>query len=166
MVVLEKTFESPLDCKEIKPVSPKGNQLWIFIERTNAKAEAPVLWPPDAKSQLIAKDPDTGKDWRQEEKWTIEDETFGWHHWLNVHEFKQAPGDGEGQGSLACYSHGVAQSQTWLRDWTTKTGCSNLMSFWVIFLVEGVTIVLCVWGKISIADPWTTSGLAAQTLMQ
>ena len=100
-VVLEKTLESPLDCKEIKPVNPKGNQPWIFIGRTDAEAAAPILWPLDAKSQLIGKDPDVGKDWRQEEK---ENEMVGWHHWLNGHEFDQAPGDGEGQRGLACCS--------------------------------------------------------------
>ena len=82
-VVLEKTLESPLDCKEIKPVNPKGNQSWIFIGRTDAEAEAPVLWPPDAKNWLIGKDPGAGKDWRQEEKGTTEDEMVGWHHQLN-----------------------------------------------------------------------------------
>ena len=97
-MVLEKTFESPLDCKEIKSVNIKGNQPWIFIGRTDA--EAPLLWPPDMKSQLIGKDPDAGKDWRQEEKGTIEDEMVGWHHWLNGHEFKQTVGNGERQGSL------------------------------------------------------------------
>ena len=100
-VVLEKTLESPLDGKEIKPVNPKGNQPWIFIGRTDAEAEAPILWPLDVKSQLIGKDPDAGKDWRQEVK---EDEMVGWHHWLNRHEFEQAPGDGEGQRGLACCS--------------------------------------------------------------
>ena len=100
-VVPEKTLESPLDCKEIKPVNPKGNQPWIFIGRTDAEAAAPILWPLDAKSQLIGKDPDVGKDWRQEEK---ENEMVGWHHWLNGHEFDQAPGDGEGQRGLACCS--------------------------------------------------------------
>ena len=102
--LLEKTLESPLDCKEIKPVNPKGNQSWIFIGRTDAKAEAPILCPPDVKSWLIGKDPDAGKDWRREEKGTTEDEIVGWHHWLNGHEFEQAPGDDEEQGSLACYS--------------------------------------------------------------
>ena len=87
-VVLEKSLESPLDCKEIKPVSPKGNQSWIFIGRTDAEAETPVLWPPDAKSWLIWKDPDAGKDWRQEEKGTTEDEIVGWHHRLDGHEFE------------------------------------------------------------------------------
>ena len=102
-VVLEKTLESPLDCK-IKPVNLKGNQRWIFIERTDAEAEAPILWPPDVISWLIAKDPDAGKDWGQEEKGTTEDEMDGWHHCLNGHEFEQALGDGVGQGSLMCCS--------------------------------------------------------------
>ena len=101
---MQKTFESPLDSKEIKTVHPKGNQPWTFIGRTNAEAEAPVLWPPDVKSWLNRKDPDAGKDWRQEEKGTTEDEMVGWHHRLNGHEFEQTPGDGEGQGTLACCS--------------------------------------------------------------
>ena len=101
-VVLEKTLESPLDCKEIKPVNPKGNQPWIFIGRTDAEAEAPILWPPDVKSWLIWKDPDAGKDWGQEEKGVTEDEMAGWHHRLNEHEFEQTQGDSEGQRSLAC----------------------------------------------------------------
>ena len=88
-VVLEKTLQSPLDIKEIKPVNPKENQPWIFIGRTDAEAEAPIIWPPDAKGQLIGKDPDAGKDWRQEEKGTTEDEMVGWHHRLNEHEFEQ-----------------------------------------------------------------------------
>ena len=103
-VVLEKTFESLLDCKEVQPVNPKGNQSWISIGRTDAKAEVPILWPPDAKSRLIGKDPDLGKDWRQEEKGMIENEMVGWHHQLNGHEFEQALGVGDGQGSLACCS--------------------------------------------------------------
>ena len=96
-VVLEKTLESSLGCREIKPVNPKGNQPWLFIGRIDAEAEAPILWPPEAKSQLIGKDPDAGKDWGQEEKGVTEDEMVGWHHWLNGHEFEQAPGDSEGQ---------------------------------------------------------------------
>ena len=103
-VVLEKTLESPLDCKEIKPVNPKGNQPWIFIGRTDAEAEAPVLWPPDVKSQLTGKDPDAGKDWRQQEKGETEAEMIGWHQQLNGHESEQTPGDSEGQESLACFS--------------------------------------------------------------
>ena len=103
-VVLEKTLESTLDCKEINPVHPKGNQSWIFIGRTDAEAEVPILWPTDAKSWLIRNDPDARKDWRQEGKGTADDEMVGWHHWLNGPEFEQAQGDGEGQGSLACCS--------------------------------------------------------------
>ena len=87
-VVLEKTLESPLDCKEIQPVHPKGNQSWIFIGRTDAEAETPILWPPDAKNRLIGKDPDAGKDLRWEEKGMAEDDMVGWHHRLNGHEFE------------------------------------------------------------------------------
>ena len=87
-VVLETTLESPLDCKEIQPVHPKGNQSWIFIGRTDAEAETPILWPPDVKNLLIGKDPDAGNDWRQEQKGTTEDEIVGWHHRLNEHEFE------------------------------------------------------------------------------
>ena len=101
--VLEKTLESPLDCKEIKPVNPKGNQSWIFIGKTDAEAEAPILWPPDVKSRLIGKDPDAGKDWKREKR-AAEDMTVGWHHWLNGHEFKQTPRGSEGQRSLACWN--------------------------------------------------------------
>ena len=103
-VVLEKTLENPLDCKEIQPVHPKGDQSWIFIRKTDAKAETPILWPPDAKNWLIWKDPDAGRDWRQEEKGTTEDEMVGWHHWLNGHKFEQTLGGGGGQGGLACCS--------------------------------------------------------------
>jgi len=102
--VLEKTLESPLDCKEIQPVHPKVSQSWIFIGRADVEAETPILWPPDAKSWLIGKDPDAGKDWRREEKGTTEDEMVGWHHQLNGHEFEQTPGVGDGQGGLECCS--------------------------------------------------------------
>ena len=124
-VVLEKTLESPLDCKEIKPINPKGNQPWIFIGRTDT--EAPILWPPDAKSQLIGKDADAGKDRRQGEKGTTEAEMVEWHHRLDGHEFEQAPGDGEGQGSLACCSPWSCEvSKTTERlngnDWLPKVG--------------------------------------------
>ena len=102
-VVLEKTLESPLDCKEIHPVHPKGDWSLVFTGRTDVEAETPVLWPPDAKSWLIWKDPDAGKDWRQEEKGTTEDEMVGWHHWLNGHGFGWTPGVADGQGGLACY---------------------------------------------------------------
>ena len=103
-VVLEKILESPLDCKEIKPVNPKGNQSWMFIGRTDAKAETLILWPPDVKNWLIWKDPDAGKDWRWEEKGTTKVEMVRWHHRLNGHEFEQALGVGDGQGSLVCCS--------------------------------------------------------------
>ena len=103
-VVLEKALESPSDCKEIQPVHPKGKQSWIFIGKTDAKAETPILWPPDGKNWLTGKDPDAGKDWRQKDKGTTEDEIVGWHHWLDGHEFEQALGVGDGQGSLACCS--------------------------------------------------------------
>ena len=119
--VLEKTLESPSNSKEIKPANPKGNQSWTFIGRTDA--EAPILWPPDVKSQLIGKDPDAGKDWGQKEKEVTEDEMVGWHHWLNGHEFGQTPGDGDGQGSLSCcHSWGHKESDTteWL-NWSELT---------------------------------------------
>ena len=103
-VVLEKTLESPLDSKEIKPINPKGNQFWIFTERTDAEVETPMLWPPEVKNWLIRKDPGAGKDWGQEEKGAAEDEMVGWHYWLSKHEFAQTPGDSEGQGSLTCCS--------------------------------------------------------------
>ena len=119
-VVLEKTLESPLDCKEIQPVHLKGNQSWIFIGRIDAEGETPILWPPDAKSWLIGKDPDAGKDWGQEKKGMTEDEMVGWHHRLGGHEFEQALGVGDGQGGLACCgSRGCKESDMieWL-DWT------------------------------------------------
>ena len=103
-VVLEKTLVSPLDCKEIQPVHSEGDQPWDFFESNDAKAETPVLWPPHAKSWLIGKDSDAGKDWKQEEKGTIEDEMVGWHHRYNEHGFGWTLGVGDGQGGLACYS--------------------------------------------------------------
>ena len=101
-MVLEKSLESPLDCKEIQPVPPKGDQSWVFIGRTDAEAETPILWPPDVKSLLTGKDPDAGKDQRQEEKGTTEDEMVGWYHRLDGHGFGWTPGVGDGQGGLAC----------------------------------------------------------------
>ena len=114
-VVLEKTLESPLDCKEIKPVNCEGTQSWILIGRTDA--EAPIIWPPDVKNWLTGKDPDAGKNWRQEEKGTTEDEMVGWHHWFDGHEFEQALEDGEGQGGLLCCSPWGCRVG---HDWTTK----------------------------------------------
>ena len=101
-VVLEKTLESSLDCKEVQSVHPKGNQSWIFIGRTDAQAETPTLLPTDAKNWLIGKDPDAGKDWRQKEKGMTEDEKVGWHHWCDGHDFDKVSEVGDGQGSLAC----------------------------------------------------------------
>ena len=101
-MVLEKTLDSSLDCKEIKPISSKGNQSWMFIGRTDTEAETPTLWPPDAKNWLLGKDPDAGKDWRQEEKGMTEDEMAGWHHRFDGYEFGWTPGVGDGQGGLAC----------------------------------------------------------------
>ena len=103
-VVLEKMLESPLDCKEIQPINAKGNPSWIFIGRTDAEAETPVLWSPDAKNWLIGKDPDAGKDWSWEEKGMTKDEMVGFYHWLDGHEFEQALGVGDGQEGLVCCS--------------------------------------------------------------
>ena len=122
-VVLEKTLESPLDCKEIKPVNPKGNQPWIFIGRT--EAETPILWPPDVKNWLIEY-PDAGKDWRREVKGMTEDEMVGRHHWHNGQEFEQTLGAGEGQGSLACWS--PWGSQRVRHDWATQQQLHRLTS--------------------------------------
>ena len=116
-VVLEKMLESPLDSKEIKPVNPKGNQSCIFTGRTDAKAETPVLWPPDTKNWLFGKDPDAGKYWGQG-KWVTEDERFGLYHRLNGHEFEQTPRDSEGQGSWYAAVQGVSKSWAWLSEWT------------------------------------------------
>ena len=105
-------------CRFIKPVNPKGNQSWIFVERADAEAETPILWPPDAKNWLIGKDPDTGKDWRQEEKGTTADKKVGWHYLVDAHEFEQALGVGDGQEPWHAAVRGVAKSQTQLSDWT------------------------------------------------
>ena len=113
-VVFEKTLESPLDCREIQPVHPKGNQSWVFIGRTDVEAETQIFWPPDVKSWFIWKDPDARRDWGQEEKGMTEDEMVGWHHRLNGHEFGWTPGVGDRQGGLVCCGYGVAKSWTWL----------------------------------------------------
>ena len=112
-MVLEETLESPLDCKEIQPVHPKGDQSWGFIGRTDAEAETPILWPPHANSSLIGKDSDAERDWGQEEKGTTEDEMVGWHHRLDGHGFGWTPEVGDGQGGLACCdSRGCKKSDT------------------------------------------------------
>ena len=127
--MLEKTLESPLDCK-IQPVHPKGDQSWVFIGRTDAEAETPILWPPHVKSWHIGKDPDAGRDWGQEEKGTTEDEMAGWHHRLNGHEFEWIPGDGNGQRGLACcdsWGHKESDMTEWL-NWTELNPFPNLPS--------------------------------------
>ena len=125
-VVLEKTLESPLDCKEIQPVHPEGDQPWDFFGRNNAKAENPVLWPPYVKSWLIGKDSDAGRDWGQVEKGTTEDEMTEWHHWLDGRESQWTPGVGDGQGGLAC-------CDSWGRrvghDWTTELNWTECVCF-------------------------------------
>ena len=110
-----------MDSKEIKPVNPKGNQSWIFIGSTDAETETPILWPPDVKNWLIGKNPDAGRDWRQEDKGTTEAEMVGWHHRLDGHEFEHAPGEGEGQGAWYAAVYGVTESWTGLGDWAAIT---------------------------------------------
>ena len=148
-MVLEKTLESPLDCK-IKPVNPKGNQSWIFIGRIDAEADTPILWPPDSKKWLTGKDPDAGKDWGQEEKGTTEYEVVGWHHLLDGHEFEQAPGACNGQGSLVCCSpwgHKESETAKWL-NWTELNiyviHCLFIWLPWVLVVAPGI-FGLC-WG--------------------
>ena len=133
-VVLEKTLEGPLDCKEIQPVHPKGDQSWVFIGKTDDEAETLVLWPPHVKSWLIGEDPDAGKDWGQEEKGTTEHEMAWWHHRLDAHEIGWTPGVGDGQGGLACCdSRGRKESDTNEQlnltelNWSSVEGCLGLM---------------------------------------
>ena len=145
-VVLEKTLESPLDCKEIQPVNPKGNQSWIFFGRTGAEAEASILWPPEPKNWLSGKDPDAGKDWRQEEKGMAEDEMVGWHHRLNGHESEQALGVGDREAWRASV-HGVAKSQTQLSNWTDKVD-------WYSWCIVCFVLLVIVSTQSFISDTW------------
>ena len=131
--VLEKTLESPLACKEIQPVHSDGDQPWVFFGRNDAKAKTPILWPPHAKSWLIGKDSDAGRDWSREEKRTTEDEMAGWHHWLNGHESEWTLGVGDGQGGLACcdlwglrVKHDWATELNWKRVYTVLGGSQIL----------------------------------------
>ena len=140
---VEKTLESPLDYKEIKPVNAKGNQSWIFIGRIDVEAGTPILWPPDVKNWFIWKDPDAGKDWRQEEKGTTEDEMVGWHHRLDGHEFEQAPGVGDGHALV----HGVTESWTWLSDWTGLNWKLKFIIHLWIFLPVPEQRGAMVWGQ-------------------
>ena len=121
-VVLEKTLESPLDCKESQTVHPKGDQSWVFIGRTDVEAETPIFWPPHVKGWLIGKDSDAGRDWGQEEKGMTEDEMVGWHHWLNGHEFGWTPRVGDGQGGLACCSS-WGRKESDMTEWLNWTEC-------------------------------------------
>ena len=157
-MVLEKTLESPLDCKEIQPVHPKGNQSWIFNGRT--EAEALILWPPDVKSWLIWKDPDAGKDWRQEEKGMTEDEMVGWHHWLSVHEFEQTLGVRDGQGGLASWSpRGRKESD--MTEWLNWTGTPNSL----LPGARGLAFGSSSWLKAEhLSEPAKHHGLGEQTL--
>ena len=133
-VVLEKTLESPLNCKEIQPVHPKGDQSWVVIGRTDAEAETPILWPPHEKSWLIGKDPDAGKDWRQEEKGTTEDEMVGWHHWLYGQEFGWTPGVGDRQGGLVCCGSWGCQASDMTEQLNWRLSQLQISSFF--FLTE------------------------------
>ena len=137
--------ESPLDCKEIKPVIPKGNQSWIFIGKTYAEVETPILWPPDARNWLYGKDPDAGKDWEQEEKGTTEDEMVGWHHQLYGYEFEQAPGVGDQQGSLECCcpwggkESDMIERLNWtekMLEWITALSFSSVLFLWKILKLK------------------------------
>ena len=146
-MVWEKTLESPLDCKESQRVHPKGNQSWIFIGRTDAKAEAPIFWPPDVKNWLIKKDCVAGKDWRQEEKRMTGDEMFGWHHQLNGHEFEQGLGFGDGQGSLACCSPWGCRAR---HDWETELketipATSILMNIFTEYWLTATYLIMKYW---------------------
>ena len=141
-VLLQKTLESPLDCMEIQPVHPKGDQSWVFIGRTDVEAETPILWPPDAKNWLIWKDSDAGKDWGQEEKGTTEDEMVGWHYRVNGHGFGWTPGVGDGQRGLACWgSWGCKESDTterlnWLTEWLTDCNDKKMSPVNEEFMVQ------------------------------
>ena len=128
-------FKSPLDCKEIQPVHPKGDQSWVFIGKTDVEAETPILWPPDVKSWLLWKDPDTGKDWGQEEKGTTEDEMVGWHHWLNGHGFGWTPEVGDVQGGLACCSS-CGHKESDMTEQLNWTELSSYILFNDFFLFE------------------------------
>ena len=139
-VVLEKTLESPLDCKKIQSVHSKGDQPWVFFGRTDANAETPILWTPHAKSWLIGKDPDARRDWGQEEKGTTEDEMAGWHHWLDGREFEWTLGDGDGQGGLVCYSSwGRKDSDTTEQlNWTDTKGNKCLPRTFLYLMLCGI----------------------------
>ena len=141
-LVLEKTLKSPLDCKQIKPVYPKGNQLWIFIRRIDSEAEAPILWLPDAKSWLTGKNPGAGEDWGQEEKGVTENELVGWHHRFHGHEFEQTPGDSEGQGSLACCSPWGGKDSD-MTEWLNNNHQLTRRGQWAVSIIRDLPRFLC-----------------------
>ena len=138
-MVLGKTLENRLDCKEILLVNPKGNQSWMFIGSTDAEAETPILWPPDGKSWLMWKDHDAGKDWRQEKKGMTDDEMVGWHHWLNGQEFEKLQEIVKDREAWQAVVHGVAKSQTRLSDWTT-----TFFNWKYVYLTHTRTVVLII----------------------
>ena len=144
-VVLEKTLESPLDCKKIQPVHPKGDQSWVFIGRTDVEAETPILWPPHAKSWLIGKDFDAGRDWGQKKKGTAEDEMAGWHHWLDGHESEWTLGVGDGQRGLACcnsWGHkelDTTERLNWTEEMVMDGEAYRVGHDWVTELIEQYT---------------------------
>ena len=145
IVVLDKTLESPLESREMQPVHPKGGQSWVFIGRTDAEAETPILWPPDVKNWLIGKDADAGKDWGQEEEEATEDEMVGWHHWFSRHEFEQTPGDSEGQGSLGCCSswgHRVRRDLATEQQQHDEFWISHLFLLFLVVTFSRVTVKL------------------------
>ena len=157
-------FQDLLTDVLIKPAHPKGNQPWLFVGRTDAEAEAPILQPPDVKSQLIGKDPDAGRDWRREEKGATEDEMVGWHHQLNGHNFEQAPGVGDGQGSLACCSPWLAKSWIWLSDWTELSASqwswiavTMTSSCWVLRVQSEVQVSLDAQTNQAMLSSWEVS---------
>ena len=141
-VVLEKTLESLLDCKEIQPAHSRGDKSWVFIGRSYAKAEVPILWPPPAKSWLIGKDPDAGRDWGKEEKGTTEDERAGWRHWLDGRESEWTPGVGDGQEAWHAAIHGVAKSRTRLSDWTELMDIELFTYLWTLNVVTTLSHIL------------------------
>jgi len=146
-VVFGKTLESPLDCREIQTVYPRGDQSWVFIGRTDFEAETPILWPPDEKSWLIWKDPDAGKDWEQEEKVMTEDEMVWWHHWLNEHGFGWTLGVGDGQGGMACWIHGVAKfGHDWVNElnWTETVKWMHICKMWYITFLDCKSFKICI----------------------
>ena len=160
-VLLEKTLESPLDCRENQPVHSKGDQPWVFFGRTDAKAETPILWPPHAKSWLIERDPVAGRDWGQEEKETTEDEMARWHHQLDGHEFGWTPGVGDRQGGLACCdSWGLKESDTteWM-NWTELSQPNLCGSYEAELLILGLETAPNAWRSTLLFCALFTSGV-------